>query len=155
MEHFTTVYKICHINKWLQKEIKELPNRQEYSHCCDSILMLTSWNNAFLITIVFLLTVDMTTCTLMYLKLCMLLKLCILDYMCCILLKFDMTLCILVDLTVLHLCNYSTRWPMEWFSYVLSLGTTFYLHLLTQFVSPQCKIEVKNQNMTCYDYRVK
>ena len=43
---------------------------------------------------------------------------------------------------------------MELFSYVLSLGTTFYLHLLTQFVSPQCKIEVKNQNMTCYDYRV-
>ena len=71
--------------------------------------MVTSGNNAFLITIVFLLTVDITTCTLMYLKLCMSLKLCILDYMCCILLEFDMTLCILVDLTVLHLCNYSTR----------------------------------------------
>ena len=29
--------------------------------------------------------------------------------------------------------------PKEWFSYVLSLGTTFYLHLLTQFVFPNTK----------------
>ena len=47
--------------------------------------------------------------------------------------------CQMWELTVLKQCHYLTRWPGESLSYVLSLGTTFHLHPLTQFVFSNAK----------------